>query len=336
MTPQDNISRPSCWWNRNWFLGLFLVVATILAYQQAWRAGFIWDDDHYVTKNPLLTAQDGLRRIWFSFDAPSQYFPLVYSTFRLEHALWGLNPAGYHWVNILLHAVNALLAWRLLLRLAVPGAWFAAAIFALHPVNVESVAWITELKNVQSMFFILLALLAWVKFVEEPPRWRWYALTLLAYTLALFSKTTDCTLPVALVLLLWLKQKPIDWRRLAQLVPFVLFGLAMGMVSMVWERHHQDAGGQDVFTLGLLERLLIASRAVWFYLGKLVWPANLTFVYPSWMINPAAPLAYAGLVAGAGLCAAIYCARRFVGRGVEVAAVYYVATLTPMLGFFML
>jgi hypothetical protein len=145
-------------------LGVLLVVGTILAYQPAWRAGFIWDDDDYVTNNPLLSAPDGLNRIWFSLDSPSQYFPLVYTAFRIEHALWGLNPAGYHWTNILLHAVNGLLVWALLKRLALPGAWLAAAIFAWHPVQVESVAWVTELKNVLSLFFFLLSLLAWLKF----------------------------------------------------------------------------------------------------------------------------------------------------------------------------
>src|SRR4029079_10927894 len=174
---------------RIWLFAMVLVLATIFAYRPAWNGGFVWDDDFYVTKNHLLTAPDGLRRIWFSLDSPSQYFPLVYTTFRAERALWGLNPAGYHWVNILLHAINALLVWRLLHRLKIPGAWLASAIFALHPVNVESVAWITELKNVQSLFFCLLALLAWVEFVEvEPVRWRWYGAAFLLYALALFSK----------------------------------------------------------------------------------------------------------------------------------------------------
>src|SRR4051812_32483004 len=139
--------------NRCWLFGLLLVAAVIMAYQPAWHAGFIWDDDKYITHNELLTAPDGLRRIWFSLDSPSQYFPLVYTMFRFERALWGLNPAPYHWVNILLHAANALLLWRLLKRLNVPGAWLAAAIFALHPVHVESVAWITERKNVTTLFF---------------------------------------------------------------------------------------------------------------------------------------------------------------------------------------
>ncbi|MDQ2918528.1 MAG: O-GlcNAc transferase, partial [Verrucomicrobiota bacterium] len=119
-----------------WLLGGILFAAVVFAYQRAWSAGYIWDDDLYVTKNPLVTASDGLRRIWFSFDAPSQYFPLTYTTFRIEHALWGFNPTGYHWVNILLHATNALLLWRLLHLLGIRGAWFAAALFALHPVQV--------------------------------------------------------------------------------------------------------------------------------------------------------------------------------------------------------
>src|SRR5215475_15921015 len=194
---------------------MVLVLATIFAYRPAWNGSFVWDDDFYVTKNPLLTAPDGLRRIWFSLESPSQYFPLTYTSFWIERMLWGLKPAGYHWVNILLHAANALLLWRLLVELRVPGAWLAAGIFALHPVQVESVAWITERKNVLMAFFFLLALLAWTRFIDEPDQrpirrsrghrkqrakevteagkfnrlsWRFYWLALIFYLLALCSK----------------------------------------------------------------------------------------------------------------------------------------------------
>ena len=138
---------------RIWLFAMVLVLATIFAYRPAWNGSFVWDDDFYVTKNRLLTAPDGLRRIWFSLESPSQYFPLTYTSFRIERTLWGLNPSGYHWVNILLHTANALLLWRLLTELGVPGAWLAAGIFAFHPVQVESVAWITERKNVLMAFF---------------------------------------------------------------------------------------------------------------------------------------------------------------------------------------
>jgi len=321
-----------------WPVYLFLLTAvTILAYRPAWHGGFLWDDDAYVTNNELLTAPDGLRRIWFSFESPSQYFPLVYTTFRIERALWGLNPAGYHVVNVLLHVVNALLVWRLLARLKVPGAWLAGAIFALHPVQVESVAWITERKNVLMGFFFLLTLLTWIEFLEQQMtrRWRLYLLALVLYALALLSKTTACTLPAALLLILWLQKRAINKERLVQVVPFLILGIAMGLLTVWWERYHQGTRG-PLFALGPIERILIASRAVWFYLGKLFWPSNLTFIYPRWMVSPTHLLDYAWLAAGGGACAAIALAKKHVGRSLEVAALYFVATLSPVIGFIML
>jgi protein O-mannosyl-transferase len=323
---------------RELVLALFLVVATILAYQPAWNGGFLWDDDAYITNNELLTTPDGLGRIWFSFDSPSQYFPLTYTSFRIERSLWGLNPTGYHWVNVLLHVANALLVWCLLARLKVPGAWLGAMIFALHPVQVESVAWITERKNVLMVFFFLLALLAWIAFVGERTRrpWRCYALALILYLLALSAKTTACTLPAALLLILWWQKKAIDKRRLLQVLPFLVLGFSMGLLTVWWERYHQGTHGTLFPFLSPVERILVAAHAVWFYLGKLIWPANLTFIYPKWTIAVARLPDYAWVLAGLALGAVIYFARRFLGRGVEVAAIFFVATLSPVLGFIML
>jgi protein O-mannosyl-transferase len=324
-------------WKSPWFFGAVIIAATVLAYLPALRGGFIWDDDAYVTQNRLLTAPDGLARIWFSFESPSQYFPLTYTALRVDRALWGLNPFGYHLVNVLLHAVNALLVWALLARLRVSGAWLAAAIFALHPVHAESVAWITERKNVLMCFFFLLSLLAWTRFVDPPEKRRWlfYLLALCAYCLALFAKTTACTLPAALLLILWLQKKSIGWQRVLQIIPFVLLGVAMGLVSMWWERFHSGTAGPE-FALGPLERLLIASHALWFYAGKLFWPAKLTFIYPKWEIDPANPLLYGWTAAVLAACALIYFARRVFGRGPAVGAIFFVATLGPVLGPIML
>jgi len=328
---------PPSSWRHGWLFGLFLAAITLIAYGPAWHAGFIWDDDAYLTQNPLLTAPDGLRRIWFSLDLPSQYFPLTYTTFYVERALWGFNPAGYHLVNLLLHAANALLVWRVLARLRAPGAWLAAAIFALHPVQVESAAWITERKNVLMGFFFLLTLLAWIKFIHDQSKrpWRFYVLALLFYALALSAKTTACTLPAALLLILWLEKMPINWRRLAQVAPFVAMGIGMGLVTLWWERHHQGTQGK-LFEIGLMERVLIASRALWFYAGKLLWPANLTFSYPRWTISASDPRAYGWVLATAALGVVIWRARRWTGRSVEVAAAFFVATLSPLLGFIMI
>ena len=320
-----------------WVLGLLLLVATIFAYQQAWNAGYVWDDDKYVTANPLITEPDGLKRIWFSRDAPSQYFPLVYTTFRIEHAIWGMNASGYHWMNIILHAANALLVWRLLRVLGVPGAWLAAALFALHPVHVESVAWITERKNVLMGLFFFLALLAWIKFIaaDTAARWRYYALALLLYALSLSSKTTACTMPAALLLILWLKRMPIAAARIAHVTPFVVLGLAMGLLTMWWERNLQGTHG-ELFAMNIVERVLVASRAIWFYISKLAWPAELMFSYPRWDISASDPNDYLWVALTLAAALTIVFARRFVGRSVESAGVYYVAMLSPMLGFIML
>ncbi len=326
------------WSKRDWFFCLILAVVTILAYQHAWHGGFLWDDDAYIINNELLTAPDGWQRIWFSLDSPSQYFPFTYSTFRIEHALWGLDTTGYHWVNLLLHVGNALLVWAVLARLKVPGSWLAAAIFALHPVQVESVAWITERKNVLMGFFFLLTLLAWIAFVDKRSRrpWMFYCLALISYVLALSAKATACTLPAALFLILWLQKKPITMRRFIQIVPFVVLGIGMGLLAVWWERYHQGTN-RGVFTfLSPMERILVASRAVWFYLSKIFWPSNLTFIYPRWNISPADLIDYIWLLAGIAACVAIYFIRRYFGRSVEVAAAFFVATLTPVLGFIML
>ena len=309
-----------------------IALAVFIAYLPALLGGFIWDDDAYVTNNPLLTAPDGLRRIWFSFYTQSQYFPLVYTTLRFEYGLWGLHPLGFHLVNVLLHSANALLVWLVLRRLALPGAWLAAAIFALHPVQVETVAWITELKNTESTFFYLLALLAWMKFAEIHS-WRFYALTFLLYALALFAKTTACTLPAAMLLVLWLKREPVPWQRWLQVAPFLAAGLAMGLFSIWWEKHLGNYLPRYNLSFSPVERLLIATRAVWFYAGKLLWPVNLTFSYPRWNLNAGHPGQYLGAVACIGIAVLLWAYRQKLGRGPVAALVFFVAVLSPMLGF---
>ena len=320
---------------RSWLLALVLVIVTFVAYQPVWHAGFIWDDDAYVTRNPLLTAPDGLERIWFSAHSQSQYVPLVYTTLRFEHTLWGLDPVGYHLVNIVLHALNALLVWAVLRKLAIPGSWLAAAIWAVHPVNVESVAWITELKNTQSTLFYLLALLAWMKFTaQETGRpWRFYRLALALHALALFSKTTACTLPAAMLLVLWLRRQSIGWGRLKQVAPFMALGVAMGLFSVWWEAHLGNYGKGLHYLFNGLERVLIATRALWFYATKLIWPTKLTFSYPRWEIDVRDPLQYMWLIGCVAVALFLWWRRQALGRAPVAAVVFFVAALSPLLGF---
>ncbi len=321
-------------------LGAFTIVAvTVLAYGPALRAGFIWDDDIYVTDNHLLTDTDGLRRIWCEVGATPQYYPLVHTSFWIEHHLWGLAPAGYHATNVLLHAGGALLLWAILRRLAVPGAWMAAAVFAVHPVHVESVAWVTERKNVLSGVFYLASLLAYLHFIGiasaregSVGTWRNYALALLLFACALLSKTVTCSLPAVILLLVWWKRARIGWRDVRPLLPMFVLGAGLGLVTVWLERHHVGARGAE-WDLSLADRCLIAGRAVWFYAGKLVWPAKLTFIYPRWQVDGASAWEYVIPLAALFVVAALWLLRKKAGRGHLVAVLCFIGSLGPALGF---
>lgn len=330
--------------NKGSIPGFLIVLFALLAYLPALEAGFIWDDDWYITGNPLLRDFAGLARIWIPGQTV-QYYPAVFTTFWIEHALWGLDPAGYHAVNVLLHALNAWLLWQLLQKLAVPGAWLGAVLFALHPVHVESVAWIAERKNVLSGMFYLLAAVAWLRFqardeasgsAQSSPAsrtWSWYGLTLGLFVAALLSKSVTCSLPAALILVMLWQRKPVVARTFALLAPMFLVGLAFALHTAWIERAHVGAEGVE-FDFTLAERLLIASRALVFYPLKLLWPWPLSFIYPRWELQPERwtswlPLALSAFTAGVLL----YHYKRGL-RGPALAAAFYAGTIFPALGFF--
>jgi tetratricopeptide (TPR) repeat protein len=300
--------------------------------------GYIWDDDAFVTANPVLRAGwDGLRRLWFVFGATDQYYPMAYSSFWLEYQVWGYWATGSHVVNALLHALNAWLLWKVLRRLHMPGAWLAAFIFALHPVEVESVAWITERKNVLSMTFYLLAALAYFRFQPPAERdsvrdWRFYALAALLFLCALWTKTVTCTLPAALLLVAWWKQERIQWRDVWPLLPLFVIGAGMGLMTGWMEKHVIGAKGND-WSLTLAQRFLIAGRAPWFYMSKLLWPEPLIFFYPRWHLDAGAWWQWLFPAATAALVAGFWLARRRIGKAPLVAAGFFLVTLFPALGF---
>jgi len=325
----------------DWGCGLLIVLLTIVTYSPSLSGRFVWDDDAYVTKNQTLRSLDGLRRIWTEPVATPQYYPLVFSSFWAEYHLWKLQPFGYHLVNVLLHALNAVLLWRVLLRLKVPGAWWASAIFALHPVMVESVAWITERKNVLACLFYLLAVLAYLRFrplthegVRAALRWRFYPLVLVLFLCALFSKTVTCTLPAVLALLVWWKGKHLGKRDVLTLIPLFFLGAIMGLATVWIEKYYAGATGA-AWKLSLAQRCLIAGRAVWFYAGKLLWPANLSFIYPHWELRTGSASAWLPL-AGLILVAAVLW--HFRRTSWAQAAIFglgcFVVGLLPALGFF--
>lgn len=312
--------------------GLLLLVLslTLLAYQPAWHGGLLWDDDAHVTRSGLRSLE-GLRQIWLEPGATQQYYPLVHSAFWLMHRLWGDATIGYHLVSIGLHALSALLLALILARLAVPRAWLAALVFALHPVHVESVAWISELKNTLSGVLALASALAYLRF-DASRRPGAYAAALGLFILALLSKTVTASLPALLLVVLWWKRRRIDLLRdILPLAPMITLAVAFGSLTVWAERTLIGARGAG-FDLTMPERVLIAGRAWWFYLGKLAWPANLAFNYPRWNVRAEAwwpwlhPAALVGLFIGAWLW-------RRRSRAPLAALLCYTAALAPGLGF---
>jgi Tfp pilus assembly protein PilF len=302
------------------------------------QAGFIWDDDAYVAENPVLKSPDGLSDIWFTIGATPQYYPLVFTTFCLEYRIRGINPVGFHTVKILIHGLAAVLLWRILLRLKLPVAWYAAALFALHPVQVESVAWITERKNTLSAMFYFAAALSYLRWrppehdSESVRRSFDYWLAAFLYVAALFSKTVTCSLPAALLVIQWWKRGTVTRRDVVPLLPMLVAGIALGSVTR-WIETNQVGTKFVSGDLSFMDRWLIAGRACWFYVGKLVCPLELAFIYPRWVVDVTdwRQLLYpVGVVA---VIAGLWLLRRRIGRGPVAAILLFVGTLFPALGF---
>ena len=330
--------------------GAVLVVATLLVYTPAFNGKFLWDDDSWTTGiQSLLRDFSGLKRIWCDVVSLQQYYPLTGTSFWLDYHLWGFWTVPYHIENVLLHALGALLFWRLLARLGLPAAWPAAAIFALHPLMVESVAWITERKNVFSLPFYLGALLAYGRFSESwgdasetahtqadtrARRTIAYASAFLLFLAALLAKTTAVSLPVVLLLLPWWKTGRIRWRQdIVPSLPFFALALGFGLATSWVEKSHVGAAGPE-WAISVPGRFLVAGRALWFYAGKLVWPVNECFVYPKWRLDAASVFQWLFPIAAVTTLLLLWLLRNRIGRGPIVAAAFYVVAIFPVLGFF--
>jgi tetratricopeptide (TPR) repeat protein len=324
-----------------------LVAAIFVAYLPALlHGGFVWDDDRHVTENPALRSWRGLGALWSDASVVPQYYPLTHTSFWVEYRLWGEAPRGYHLVNVALHALAACLLYRALGRLGVPGALFAAALWALHPLQVESVAWISERKNVLSGALFLASVGCWIQALEldddtarvavpsgarrRPPAAAvWGAVTYLA---ALLSKTVTAVLPVTLAIVGWWKGRRPTARRGAYIAAMLVAGALMGALTSWLERNQVGASGPE-WSHGPYVRAVLAGRIWWFYLGKLLVPTNLTFIYPRWEVGAGATPWLGWSVAALALLAVLFVARTRIGRGPAAALFYYSAALVPALGF---
>src|SRR5271166_1221811 len=336
-TTSVGVQGPPSWFRHDWLWGLILMLAVILAYLPVWQAGFIWDDSVVLTANPCIVGPLGLKEIWTT--SAADICPLTLTTFWMEHALWGLGgPLPYHLVNVLLHGACAVLLWRVLRGLRVQGAWLGAALWALHPVGVESVAWITEMKNTESGLFFLLSILYFVRWLRAKELDRrtgggWnYALTLLFAALAMASKSSTVILPVVLCLCAWWIEGRWHWRNVTRVIPVFLMAIAASAVS-IWTQGFQLATVTDPqWVRTWPERLATAGDAVWFYLGKLLWPYSLIAVYPRWQIDGGQWISYLPLLAVIVILTIFWLQRRLWSRACFFAFAYFIVALLPVLG----
>ena len=308
---------------------LSLFASVIFAYFPALKGGLLWDDRSHVTRPDLQTLH-GLWRVWTDLTATQQYYPLLHSAFWIEYRIWGDAMLGYHLTNLALHATAACLVGMIARRLALPGAWPAAYIFGLHPVCVEAVAWISEQKSTLSAVFCLSAALIYLSF-DSTRSLRFYFLAFPLFVLALLTKTVTATLPAALLVILWWKRGRIEKRDVMPLVPWLAVGAVGGLFTAWVEQTLIGAQGAD-FDMTMLQRVLVAGRAVCFYVGKLVWPVDLTFTYPRWIVNEHVWWQYLFPIAvvAVGMVCAWLSGRN---RGPLAAFLLFVGTLFPVLGF---
>ena len=336
---QPRTIQPSKWWEIAKVAALIL--AGVLPYLPALRGGFVWDDEPLITANPLMRTPSGLAEIW-SGSRIADYFPITNTVFWIEHHLFDNNATGYHALNILLQAANALLLWRVLRRLQIPGAFLAGVIFAIHPIHAESVAWISELKNMLSMFFFLISALLFLEIEDQRilNRSVAYCASLVAFLLALLCKTQVVFLPVALLLCAWWRNSPVDSKRqgkgnplrfqreIVRTVPFFLIALVFGLIT-IWFQN-RGMGEEEIILGPFTRRLTNAGMAIWWYAKQVFAPVRLMAVYPQWRFDPPALTEWLPLIAIIGALLLLWRRR---SRGLLFAFAYFIVALLPVIGF---
>ncbi|MBC8108999.1 MAG: tetratricopeptide repeat protein [Anaerolineae bacterium] len=342
-TRSRDVAAPTA--GRELMLGCALFVMTLTVFSPSLWNGFIWDDNDHLDRNIHLYDSLDVLSIWTVIGATPQFYPVVFSSFCLEYRIWGLRAMGYHLDNMLIQAASAVLLWRLLRRLGMGGAWVAAAVFAIHPVQVETVAWISERKNLLCGLFSILSAHAYIRFAmpelhdnatargQRTGNVAPYLASFAVFCLAMFAKTVACTLPATFLLLIWWKRGRIRIRDIGRVVPFFVVGIGLGLITAILEREQIGAIGGD-FNFGWLDRFGIAGHAVWFYAYKLLWPAQLMFFYPRWNVDAtSAPWRLLFPASAIALVLSVYMLRSRIGRGPIVALLYFGGTLLPALSF---
>ena len=307
-----------------------IIVVVLVAYSPTFTAGYIWDDDVYLLENPQVTGSRPFWDIWIGRPNMS-YYPLTTACFWIEWRLWKDWSTGYHVVNILIHALGSILVWRLLRYMQFRGAWWAAMIFAIHPVNVESVAWVSELKNVLTLPFFLLSIWSYLRYDQSQSR-AWYCISVAMFVVALCAKTAVVMLPLLLLVLLWWKHGKIAPAQWLSTTSYFAISAFLGAVTLYFE-NTLPLVGPPVRPEGVLSRLAASAWAIWFYMYKAILPIHLSPIYPRWTVDPSSVMAWLPAIALIACLGTLLRLRKAWGRPLFTAALCYIVMLLPLLGF---
>jgi predicted negative regulator of RcsB-dependent stress response len=325
--------------NTNWqpfFLRVLLIVAAgFWIFSPALHGDWLMDDDMYLTQNVLLHDPARLWKIWFLPGSLIEYYPIEASLQAVQWHFWHLDTLGYHLTNLFLHTFSALLVWRLLSKFGLRLAWLGGFLFMVHPAVVESVAWISELKNTLSLPPFLLAMCFWIDY-EERGRSRDYFLALGLFLIAMLCKISMALFPVVMLLYAWWKRGRLSWRDVVKAMPFLAISLVLGLTTIFVGHAYQHSHLQstdDPAIGGLLTHVALAGQSLSFYFSKCVWPVEMIPIYPKWLINTNSPLTYLPWPVMAIVIYWLWCRRETWGRHALLGLGFFVINLLPFIGF---
>jgi protein O-mannosyl-transferase len=321
----------------DWKWILQAAVIALAAFWVFWPARngqWIGDDSLYITSNPLLNDPARLWKAWFHPGSFVEYYPIEQSFQWAQWQLWHNETLGYHLTNIVLHVISALLIWRLLSRFGLRLAWLGGLIFAVHPMMVDSVALINELKTALSLPPFLLAMEFYIDY-EEKGRWRDYGLALGLFVIAMLCKITMAAFPVVILLYAWWKRKRIGWRDLVASAPFFAVALILSLLT-IWsgEWYGQLLGASTDLTSqsGWWFRLVLAGQIICFYLSRCLLPFAPMPIYHRWTVDPSAPGQFLPWFIICGMIFYLWTKRETWGRHALLGLGFFLIMLGPFLG----
>jgi protein O-mannosyl-transferase len=314
---------------------MLIGVAGFWVFAPALRGDWLMDDDMYLANNVLLHDPARLWKIWFAPGSLIEYYPIEASVQAVQWHLWHLDTLGYRLTNVLLHIVSALLIWRLLGKFEMRYAWLGGLLFAIHPVVIESVAWISELKNTLSLPPFLLAMCAWLDY-EDRGRPRDYALALVLFLIAMLCKISMALFPLVILLYAWWKRNRIGLGDLKAAALFFAISLVLGLTT-IWAgnffrvSHLQSSQNPDIG--GFAVRLALAGESILFYFFKCLWPVEMIPIYPQWRVDPHAFISFLPWLILVAAISSLWYARATWGRHALLGLGFFLINLLPFVGF---